>query len=95
MVPVGRAPCQSIVIGVKIWRGTALDIQCVITIQDMSQNDIGETRNVAAEHPDVVRRLTAEAERAREDLGGTLANVKGGGVRKPGQLGPEDARLTW
>ena len=33
------------------------------------QNDIGSTANVAADHPGVVRRLIALAEKAREDLG--------------------------
>ncbi len=33
------------------------------------RHDIGETREVAAEHPDVVARLLASAEQAREDLG--------------------------
>ena len=33
------------------------------------RNDISETREVAAEHPDVVKRLMALAEKAREDLG--------------------------
>jgi arylsulfatase A-like enzyme len=32
-------------------------------------DDIGETTDVAARHPDVVRRLLAVAERARDDLG--------------------------
>ena len=31
--------------------------------------DLGEQHNVAAENPDVVGRLTALAERAREELG--------------------------
>lgn len=31
--------------------------------------DIGETTNVAADHPDVVERLTAYAEQARDDIG--------------------------
>ena len=31
--------------------------------------DIGETTNVAADHPEVVQRLLALAEKAREDLG--------------------------
>jgi arylsulfatase A-like enzyme len=31
--------------------------------------DSGETRNLAQEHPDVVKRLLALAEKAREDLG--------------------------
>ena len=33
------------------------------------QADIGETNNVADRHPDIVERLTALAEKAREDLG--------------------------
>ncbi len=33
------------------------------------RNDISETREVAAEHPDIVERLMALAEKAREDLG--------------------------
>ena len=33
------------------------------------ENDLGETRNVADEHPDVVRRLLELAERMRVDLG--------------------------
>jgi hypothetical protein len=31
--------------------------------------DIGETTNVMADHPDVVKRLLALAEKARDDLG--------------------------
>jgi len=44
--------------------------------------DIGETNNVAAEHPDVVKRLLTLAERAREDLGDV--NRKGKGQRPAG-----------
>ncbi|MBT4503719.1 MAG: sulfatase [Gemmatimonadetes bacterium] len=33
------------------------------------RNDLGETREVSAEYPEVVERLTALAEKAREDLG--------------------------
>lgn len=33
------------------------------------ETDLGETTNVASEHPNVVQRLTALAERARDDLG--------------------------
>jgi len=44
--------------------------------------DIGETTNVAAGHPDVVKRLLALAEKAREDLGDV--NRKGTGQRPAG-----------
>ncbi len=48
------------------------------------QTDPGETNNVAAQHPAEVERLTALAERAREDLGDT--GVRGKGVRPAGMV---------
>jgi arylsulfatase len=48
-------------------------------------NDVREQTNVAAQHPDVVKRLEAEAERARKDLGDTLTKRVGRGVREPGR----------
>lgn len=48
--------------------------------------DVGETRDLAAEHPDVVRRLEALAEIARADLGDTATKREGSGVRPPGRL---------
>ena len=50
------------------------------------ESDPGETKNVIADHPDVVKRLQALAERAREDLGDTLTNREGKNVREPGRL---------
>jgi len=44
--------------------------------------NIGETNNIAAEHPEVVKRLLALAEKAREDLGDV--NRKGRGQRPAG-----------
>ena len=55
--------------------------------------DPGETKNVIADHPDVVKRLEALAERAREDLGDTLTNREGKNVREPGRL-PGSATAT-
>lgn len=49
-------------------------------------SDVGETRDVAAEHPEVVARLQQHAERAREDLGDTLTGRKGRNVREPARL---------
>ena len=49
-------------------------------------NDIGETANVAAQHPDIVQRLQAEAERARAELGDALTKRNGAGQRDPGRL---------
>jgi arylsulfatase A len=48
--------------------------------------DIGETRNVAADNPEVLRRLMAHAERARAELGDNLTKRTGTGNREPGRL---------
>jgi arylsulfatase A len=48
--------------------------------------DVGESQNVAAEHPDVVQRLLAIAEEARADLGDSLTGREGAGRRPPGRL---------
>ena len=50
------------------------------------RSDPGETRDVSAGHPDVVRRLQSFAEKARADLGDALTGRKGTGVRPPGRL---------
>lgn len=47
-------------------------------------DDIGETKNVADQHPDVVERLTALAEQARADLGDALTKRTGAGIRPAG-----------
>lgn len=49
-------------------------------------NDIGETVNVAAQHPEIVKRLQQLAEKAREDLGDSATKRQGKGVRSPGRL---------
>ena len=40
---------------------------------------ISETTDVAAQHPEIVKQLEAEAEKARADLGDALAKSKGTG----------------
>ncbi|MBN1591305.1 MAG: sulfatase [Pirellulales bacterium] len=50
------------------------------------ETDIGETTNVADEHPDVVRRLTKLADRFRDDLGDTAQNRQGKNARPPGRV---------
>jgi len=50
------------------------------------ESDPGESRNVAEAHPDVVRRLQAIAEAAREDLGDALVKREGRNVRPVGRL---------
>jgi arylsulfatase A len=49
-------------------------------------NDIGEERNLAAEHPEVVARLESLAEKARGDLGDSRTGRTGKGVREVGKL---------
>jgi arylsulfatase A-like enzyme len=50
------------------------------------KNDIGETTDVAATHPDIVARLNEHAEHARAALGDILTGRKGSEVRPAGQL---------
>jgi len=52
------------------------------------ETDLGETRNVAAAHPDVVARLEAVAAAARADLGDSLAGAAGSGRRPAGDVRP-------
>ena len=49
-------------------------------------HDPQESRNLAAEHPEIVARLEALAEDARADLGDSLVKRVGSGGRKPGQF---------
>jgi arylsulfatase A-like enzyme len=54
--------------------------------------DIGQTTNLASQHPEVVGRLTALADRMRADLGDAHMKIKPTGARDPGRVaGPADA----
>lgn len=48
--------------------------------------DVGETTDVAADHPEVVARLMQHVEAARAALGDTLTKRQGSEVRPPGRL---------
>jgi len=50
--------------------------------------DAGETTDVATRHPEVVGRLAALAEQAREDMGDALTGRAGKNVREPGRMNP-------
>lgn len=50
------------------------------------EQDIGETTNVAAQHPEVVKQLQALAEAAREDLGDSGVKRDGKNVRPAGKF---------
>jgi len=59
------------------------------------QNDVGETTDVAAQHPEIVAALTAAAEQMRQSLGDQFQNRQGTDVRPPGRMTPDDKRLVW
>jgi len=48
--------------------------------------DVGETKDVADQNPEVVARLKALAETSRDDLGDTATGRSGKNVRQPGRL---------
>ncbi len=55
-------------------------------------NDISETTDVSAQHPEIVKELEADAEKSREDLGDGLTKRTGSGRRQPGRLNDATAR---
>ncbi len=57
-------------------------------LYDLS-SDMSETADVAGRHPEVVKHLEAEAEKAREELGDALTHRIGKGVREPGRVALE------
>ncbi|MDZ4849940.1 MAG: sulfatase [Pirellulaceae bacterium] len=57
------------------------------------KNDRSETKNVAADHPEIVARLEAAAEAWRFELGDKLTNRKGSGVRPHATMTESDAVL--
>lgn len=59
--------------------------KCGLELYDLA-TDIGESRNVADDHPDEVARLQKLAEPFRTDLGDALTGRKGNGLRPAGQL---------
>jgi arylsulfatase A-like enzyme len=50
------------------------------------ENDVGESKNVAGAHPDVVKCLEGYLEEARHDLGDSRTGDAGKNVRAPGQV---------
>jgi arylsulfatase A-like enzyme len=53
-------------------------------------NDMGETTDVSAKHPEVVKQLKEETEKARADLGDALTKRPGAGRREAGQVNRTD-----
>jgi arylsulfatase A-like enzyme len=53
--------------------------------------DVGEAKDVAADHPEVMERLVALGEAMRASLGDALQQVEGTDHRAPGRLPPKEA----
>ncbi|MDH7571529.1 MAG: sulfatase-like hydrolase/transferase, partial [Armatimonadota bacterium] len=64
-----------------VWR----DQGPVQELYDLSE-DIGETRNLYSQHPDVVRRLMEKVEACREDLGDAALGRVGKNIRPIGRV---------
>jgi arylsulfatase A-like enzyme len=54
------------------------------------QNDPGEQKNVAADHPDVVKRLEALIDSARQDIGDSRKKMTGKNIRPVGRIARSD-----
>ena len=65
--------------------GTFVRREIELSLFDLDA-DPGETTNVAATHPDIVKRLSELADRARDDLGDTLTKRQGKNLRAAGTL---------
>ena len=59
------------------------------------EKDVGETTNVADQHPQIVAKIKELADRMRADLGDSATKQPGPGAREPGRLEPGDLRFNW
>jgi arylsulfatase A-like enzyme len=59
------------------------------------ETDVGETTDVAGDHPDVVAKIRKLADGIRAELGDSATKQKGSGVREPGRLEAGDLRFNW
>jgi arylsulfatase A len=70
--------------GMDGWPGEYVKARILVPELYNMSTDIEENQNVAAQHPDIVRKMMEMAEQCRVDLGDTTLNRKGAGVREPG-----------
>lgn len=73
---------QSGVEGIATRHGYRIE-QIELSLFDL-ETDPGEQNNVSAAHPDIVERLSKLAIVVREDIGDSLTQVEGRGLRRPG-----------
>jgi len=59
------------------------------------ESDVGETTDVADQHPEVVAKIKGLADRMRAELGDSATKQKGVGVRQAGRLEEGDPRFHW
>jgi arylsulfatase A-like enzyme len=59
------------------------------------EKDVGETTNVADQHPEIVAQIERLAEEMRADLGDSARQRAPTGARAPGRLEPGDLRFHW
>lgn len=64
-----------------------------LTLFDLD-NDIGETKDVKNEHPDVVATMQKLADQMRQDLGDSARKIQGTGRRPAGRLEKDDPRCV-
>jgi len=67
--------------------GTSKELKIGESLYDM-EADPGESRNVAAEHPDVVARMMRVVEQAREELGDSVTGQTGRDLRRAAVVDP-------
>ncbi len=72
-------------------RGWPKRCEKVLELYDL-QHDLGETTNVAADHPDIVARLQSLCEAARRELGDEVTGHAGAGRRPVGSVPAAQAR---
>ena len=65
--------------------GPYQQLKCGLELYNLDQ-DIGESKDVASEHPEVAKRLQSLADKIRSELGDSLTKVVGTEIRPAGKL---------
>ena len=64
--------------------GPYASAECGLELYDL-ENDISETKDIAAQHSEIVKHLQSLANNKRQELGDRLTGVNGKEIREPGQ----------